>query len=194
MSQTPFFNLDWGLLITGIAVFFARVIDVTMGTLRTISIVNGRTKTAFALGFVEISVWIYVISHVLDKIMNRPVLGLFYALGFSTGNAVGIMVERRIAFGSIALRAIVPGCGKNVADKLRNTGYMVTTFAGEGLAGPVTELYIVCRKKDSADIVGKIKETAPKAFFITEQAYVMKRELQPFMQQPTGWRAILKKK
>ena len=46
--------LDTETLLTGIFIFLARVADVTLGTVRTMSIVQGRTKMAFLLGFVEI--------------------------------------------------------------------------------------------------------------------------------------------
>jgi len=94
-------GMDLSTLLTGILVFLARVADVSMGTMRTISIVRGRTKTAFVLGFVEISLWLVVIAAVLASISSRPILGIFYALGFSTGNVAGILLERRIAFGQV---------------------------------------------------------------------------------------------
>ena len=42
--------------LLGVLIFFARIIDVSVGTLRTISIVQGRTKVAFFLAFIETSV------------------------------------------------------------------------------------------------------------------------------------------
>ena len=90
-------GLDLTTIITGILLFFARVVDVSMGTIRTISIVHGRTKMAFFLGFLEIGMWLAVISAVVSKIYERPILGIFYALGFSTGSVVGILIEKKLA-------------------------------------------------------------------------------------------------
>ena len=95
-------TFDLSTLGLGILIFLARVADVTLGTVRTMSIVQGRTKMSFFLGFVEISMWLAVISAVISKIATSPILGFFYALGFSTGNVVGIMIERKLAFGNIA--------------------------------------------------------------------------------------------
>lgn len=187
-------GLDFGTILAGILIFLARVADVTLGTLRTISIVHGRTKAAFLLGFLEISVWLVVIAAVLNKIMSRPILGIFYALGFSAGNVVGIMLERRMAFGHTVLRVISPRDGKKMAQKIRESGYAVTTFEGEGMAGPVTELYVVCRRRDLKNIIPIVKSIAPDAFYITEQAGSVSKVYRPFMPPPTGWRAILKKK
>lgn len=187
-------GFDFWTLLTGVLVFLARIGDVSLGTMRTISIVYGRTKVAFFLGFVEVSVWLVVITAVINRIMTKPILGIFYALGFATGNVVGIMLERRLAFGNIVLRVISPQSGKKMARLLRKMGYAVTTFEGQGMTGPVNMLYIVSRRKDLKDIMSTIMEIDPDAFYITEQAGVVSRIYRPFMPQRTGWRAILKKK
>ena len=85
--------------LLGILVFLARIVDVSVGTLRTISIIQGRSKVAFVLAFIETTVWLLVLSAVLPQVMNSPILGVFYAFGFATGNVVGIMVEKRLGNG-----------------------------------------------------------------------------------------------
>jgi uncharacterized protein YebE (UPF0316 family) len=187
-------GLDAVTLLTGVLVFLARVTDVTMGTMRTISIVQGRTKTAFILGFFEVSMWLVVISMVVQRILEKPILGVFYALGFSTGNVVGIMLERRLGFGHMTLRIISPHRGREIADELRASGFAVTIFKGEGLTGPVILLYVVCRRKDLHHILPIVKKIDPDSFHITEQAGDVSKVCAPFAQQPTGWRAVFKKK
>jgi uncharacterized protein YebE (UPF0316 family) len=193
-------SLDLFTILTGLAVFFARVVDVTLGTVRTLSIVHGRTKLAFFLGFVEISIWLVVISTVVQKIAEEPVLGVFYALGFASGNVVGIWLERKLAHGNLILRVIIQGdAGKEVAGMLRQEGYGVTTFQGEGGSGPVTELYIVCRRRDLKGIMRLIRTRDPDPFYVTELAGEVNRVIRPSMYRPlltrpTGWRSIGKRK
>jgi len=119
-------GLDLATLITGVLVFFARIIDVSLGTIRTLYIVRGRMGIAFFLGLLEISMWLVVISAVIKQIADKPVLGVFYALGFSTGNVVGIILERRIASGNLVLRVFVKGMGRRMAESIRRKGYPVT--------------------------------------------------------------------
>jgi uncharacterized protein YebE (UPF0316 family) len=188
------FGFDVSTLLMGGVIFLARVTDVTLGTVRTISIVHGRTKTAFILGFFEVSMWLVVISMVVQKIVEKPILGVFYALGFSTGNVVGIMLERRLGFGHMTLRIISPNRGKDMADELRGARYGVTIFKGEGLTGPVTLLYVVCRRRDLHHILSIVNKIDPDSFHITEQAGDVSKVCAPFAQLPTGWRAIFKKK
>jgi uncharacterized protein YebE (UPF0316 family) len=188
-------GFDLATLLLGIVIFLARVTDVSMGTMRTISIVQGRTRIAFLLGFIEVSMWLVVISAVIHRIAEKPILGVFYALGFSTGNVVGIVLERRIAFGHIILRIISPQGGKEIAEKIRKTGHAVTTFQGEGLSGPVTMLYVVCPRKEQNDVVQMVRSIEPDAFYTVDIAGNVSKIYRPYCsQQPTGWRAIFKKK
>ncbi|HSP41904.1 MAG TPA: DUF5698 domain-containing protein, partial [Luteolibacter sp.] len=99
--------MDWlTSLGVGVLIMLARMVDVTIGTLRVISVIDGRMKTSFLLGFVEVVVWLSVISVTLGMIQENPWLGLFFALGFSLGNVLGIVVEQRIPLGNLTLRAV----------------------------------------------------------------------------------------
>ncbi|MBU0994297.1 MAG: DUF2179 domain-containing protein [Proteobacteria bacterium] len=186
--------MEINTLLTGLIIFFARICDVSIGTVRTIITVQGRTVLAFFLGFVEVVLWILIVSTVVNKINDSPILILFYAFGFSTGNVVGILVERRLAFGIMILRIISKKSGHELADVLRKKGQPVTIFTGEGMQGPVIELYVVCRRRDLKWMLPLIREKDPDAFYITEAARDVSKVLLPFAQPRTGWRAILKKK
>ncbi len=187
--------MDVSTLLLGIAVFLARVTDVTLGTVRTISIVHGRTKVAFLLGFLEISLWLIVVAKVLQKVTQEPLLTIFYALGFATGNVVGIYIERRLAFGYSVLRIILPQHDTLMSATLRENGYAVTTFTGQGKNGPVTMLIIVCMRKQLKDILATVKDISPDAFYIIEPASSVSKLYQPsLMESGTGWQAIFKKK
>ena len=62
------------ILITGLVIFFARICDVAIGTIRTIVTVQGRTVIAFVLAVFEIVIWITVASTVITQIKDRPAL------------------------------------------------------------------------------------------------------------------------
>lgn len=188
----PYFTIP--VILTGTAIFFARIVDVSLGTLRTISIIQGRTWVSFWLGFVEILVWLWVISTVIPQVREIPILAIFYAFGFACGNMVGIRIEKWLAFGHIIIRVISKQFYKEMAGAIRQAGFGVTTFQGEGMSGPVIELYIVCRRKYLREIVGIVRSIEPDAFYITEQAGEVSKIYRPILSPVTGWRAILKKK
>jgi uncharacterized protein YebE (UPF0316 family) len=180
--------------ILGILVFLARIVDVSVGTLRTISIIQGRTKVAFFLAFIETSVWLLVLSAVLPKVMESPLLGLFYAFGFATGNVVGILFEKRLAMGYTNFRIITNRFAKEITNSLREKGFAVTNFEGEGKDGKVTEIYVVSDRKNLPALIKIVKEIEPDAFYIAEQAGIVSKIRRPTMVPATGWRGIQKKK
>lgn len=87
-------------------IFFARMIDVTLMTLRIIFVSRGKRYLAPLLGFVEVFIWIAVVSQVIRG-ANNLVAYLAYAAGFAAGNYVGIYIENRLAIGTLVVRAIV---------------------------------------------------------------------------------------
>lgn len=180
--------------LVGILIFLARIIDVSVGTLRTISIVQGRTKVAFFLAFIETSVWLIVLSQVLPKVMHTPLLGVFYAFGFASGNVVGILVEKRLAMGYTNFRVITTKFAKEITNSLREKGFAVTNFEGEGKDGKVTEIYVVSDRKNLPALIKVVKEIEPDAFYIAEQAGIVSKIRRPTMVPATGWRAVQKKK
>jgi uncharacterized protein YebE (UPF0316 family) len=205
--------MDQSILLTGILIFVARVLDVSFGTMRTIATVQGRMVVAFVLGIFEIVLWVTVVGAVINSLSDNPILLAFYALGFATGNVVGIMVEKKIALGPVILKLIVEERNKEqMIDMFENLFLDVTTFSGMGRKGPVAELYTVCRRKDLKYIFPRLREVDPNAFFVTEQARdvsampkpingslpgskpSMNGTLKPITAPLTGWRAVLKKK
>lgn len=182
---------DWHY---GFIVFAARVVDVSLGTLRTIAVVHGRTLMSFWLGFFESGIWLLVVAGIVQTVTQQPALGVIYALGFATGNLVGIKVEKLIAMGHLILRVISNNDPGRLATAMREQGYAVTAFSGEGYNGPVTELYIVCRRRDLNQLLKTVTTMEPRAFYVTEQAGSVSNIYRPIMQPVTGWRAVLKKK
>ncbi|BDQ34737.1 DUF2179 domain-containing protein [Pseudodesulfovibrio portus] len=166
---------DPEIITTGFIIFFARICDVSIGTVRVITTIQGRTAIAFCLAFFEIIIWLTVASTVINQISEKPLLVIFYAFGFATGNVVGILVERRLAFGTKILRIITPDKGHAIAVHLRNKGQPVTIYEGEGMHGTVYELYIACQRRDLKWILPEVRRIDPKLFYVIEQARDMSK-------------------
>lgn len=163
------FALSISTLLTGLAVFGARILDVSLGTMRTITIVQGRLKTSFILAFFEVAIWLAIISVVLAKVQKAPVVGIFYALGYATGTVVGIAIEKKMALGQIVIRTMVAARGEETARALRDAGFGVTTFFGYGMNGVVTEILVAGLRKEAKQILSIIKKFEPNPFYILEQ-------------------------
>lgn len=185
--------MNTSTILLGTAVFFARILDVSLGTLRIMSIVQGRRWIAFWLGFFEVAIWLTVISTLVEKISSSPILIFFYAFGFASGNMMGIFLEQRLAFGTVVLR-IFSKEAINLATHLRSLGYPVTIFQGEGMKGPVMQLTIVCRRKMIPQLRTEIQTFDPDTFFTIESVGTVNKLFSPSTLPPTGWRSRFKKK
>ena len=185
--------IDIGTLLTGLLIFSARIGDVSIGTIRIIVTVQGRSIHWYFLEIFEHLIWITVIGVVIHKLETQPILAVFYAFGYATGNVVGIAVERKLAFGFMVLRVFTRTAGKQLANRLRGQGQPVTVFRGEGMNGPVDELYIACRRRDLKKILNTVNQEDLDAFYITEMARDVGKAARVTGFSPAGWRSVLKK-
>lgn len=182
------------VLLTGLFIFFARILDVSIGTIRTIMTVQGRTLISFILALFEITIWVLVASTVINQLKEQPIFIVFYAFGYASGNVIGITVEKKLAFGIIILKLLTRTAGQEIADFLRSKGQPVTVFIGEGMRGPVCELYIACRRRDLKWILPEVKQFDQNVFYIIEQARDISRVLKPVYSPLGGWRSESKRK
>ena len=179
----------WGVAL---AIFAMRAFDVTLGTVRTIAVVHGHTRSAVVLGFIEISVWITAVSEAVVRVGETPMLVLAFAAGFAVGNAVGINLERRLAIGSSIVRLITAQRGEHVADAINDIGTMVTTFSGTSHSGDRSLVYALCPRRRLPELLAAAQAVDRDVFYAVER-FAETGEPTPTV-QPTGWRATFKKK
>ena len=87
-------------LLGYLLIFLAKCADVTLATVRTIFVVKGKKKLAFFVGIFEILIYLFAMDKVLGD-MGDIYKVISYALGFATGNVVGITMEEKLAIGLI---------------------------------------------------------------------------------------------
>jgi uncharacterized protein YebE (UPF0316 family) len=155
-------------VVLPIVIFFARVADVTLGTLRIIFISRGRRHLAPVLGFFEVLIWIVVIGQIVQN-LHSITSYLAYAAGFATGNYVGMVIEDRLAIGTLILRVIVPHDAERLRAQLTGAGYGVTRVDAVGAKGQVALLYTVIARVDYPTVIGIINQAHPEAFVTAEE-------------------------
>jgi uncharacterized protein YebE (UPF0316 family) len=147
------------------AIFFARLTDVSMGTVRQILIYRGKRKVASFSAFFEIMIWIIAVSRVINQFSIDKFYYIFaYALGFASGNYLGSYIEEKIALGYL-FAYIVPKRTSELVHKLREAGFGVTVIHGLGSLGAHPVYNILFRRKDGQKLVDIIKEHDPDAFY-----------------------------
>ena len=116
------------VFVTFWLIVLARITDVSLDTIRTVSVIQGRRAFAAVLGFFEAVVYICAIAKVLLN-MNQPVYAVAYVLGFAAGTYLGMVIEQRLAFGR-QLVFLLTAKGTELAKVLRAGDYRVAEIKG----------------------------------------------------------------
>jgi uncharacterized protein YebE (UPF0316 family) len=156
-------------IVGGLLIFVARVLNVSMATVRTLLSMRGQKRLATLIGFFESLVFILAISKALQDVGNIwNVLG--YSGGFAAGTLLGMIIEERLAFGYAAVQVISQLSGQQIAAALRQAGYGVTQVVGEGLSGRVHVVTTVANRRDIPAIMELISSVDSTAFITVDDA------------------------
>ena len=165
----PLANFDWYVWVgLPLLIFLARVFDVTLGTLRIIFTSRGLRNLAPVLGFVETFVWIIAVSSLVKHAQN-VVAYVGYAGGFAMGTFVGMLIENRLAMGTLTIRAIIRRDPKELIESLHNAGFGVTAVDGRGSTGEVKIIYSTVKRADLPVIIDIFHQILPGAFLSVEE-------------------------
>ncbi len=174
-------------IVLPLLIFFARVADVSLGTIRIIFISKGFKLLSFVVGFFEVLIWILAISQIFSDLTN-PWLILAYALGFATGNYVGICLDEKISIGNSMIRIIIRKNSKKLIGELKKKGYQMTVIDGQSgdQETGVKMILMVVRRKEIKKIFELIKKINPKAFFTVEDIRSTRKTQHELLKQKGG--------
>ncbi|MDF1559503.1 MAG: DUF2179 domain-containing protein [Bacteroidales bacterium] len=157
-------------------IFLARIIDVSLGTLRIIFVTKGMKRVAPFVGFFEILIWLLAISRIMQDLDNW-VSYIAYAAGFATGNFVGMYIEERLAIGHEMIRVITRKDATALIADLRGGGYGVTSVSAWGIEGDVAVIYIIAKRSMIKNVLDKINHFNPHALYTVEAIKYVNREI-----------------
>lgn len=170
-------------------IFLARIIDVSMGTIRVIFIARGMRLLAPLLGFFEVLVWLLAIGQIMQNLTNF-VSYLAYASGFSLGTFVGIIIENRLSLGVALLRIITQRDAAELIDWLKSEHYGVTVVPAQGAKGPVKIIFTVLKRRDIAAVARRIEQLNPSAFYSIEDVRFVSEGVFPLPKARAQWLSL----
>lgn len=145
-------------------IFFAKMVEVALATLRLVLVNRGEKLKGAFIGFFEVLLWVIVISNVLNGLSEAPLKLIIYCLAFATGNYLGVVIENKLAIGTACIQAVIgPDKKEELSEALRAKGFGVTNLVGEGKDGPVDVLMIYLKRKCLNEASAQIREFCPKA-------------------------------
>lgn len=185
----------WKWVMLPVLIFCARVVDVSIGTVRIIFIAKGMRFWAPFLGFFEVLIWLIAISQIMQNLSN-PATYLAYAFGFAMGNYVGMSIEHKLAMGLAMIRVITNRDATELLEHLRGKDFSVTDVAAEGNRGPVKVLFSIIKRKEIPGMVNVIQQFNPHAFYTIEDiSFVSEGKMPSFRERKKLWDFIgLKRK
>ena len=179
-----------------LVIFVAEVCVVTVGTLRIIFVSRGQKVAAPILGFFEILTWLFAIGQTM-KNLDDPTCGLAFALGFTLGNYLGILIEGRLAMGTVIVRIITARDAGDLVEQLRAADFGVTCVEGQGAKGKVQIVMTVVKRKQLGEVVALIEQYQPHAFYAVDDVQSASQGIFPSAKDrpgllPTPLRGALK--
>ncbi len=157
-------------------IFVARILDVSLGTLRIIFVTKGMRSVAPFVGFFEVLIWLLAISRIMQDLDNWACY-IAYAAGFATGNFVGMLIEEKLAIGHEMIRVITRKDATNLIGELRAKGYGVTSVRAEGIEGDVAVIYIIARRSMIKTVLDDINSFNPRALYTVESIKYVNKEI-----------------
>lgn len=186
MDIVTFFHSEiFKLFILPFAIFFARIFDVTLDTLRIIYVSRGLKFLAAQIGFFEVLIWLLAISQIISNLTN-PFLYIAYAGGFAMGNYIGISIEEKMAIGTVVIRVITQKDATKLIEVLKTEGYGVTYVDAQGALGPVKIIFTIVKRKDVFFVLKIIKQFNPLAFFTIEDIRSVRQGIFPIVRKTAG--------
>jgi uncharacterized protein YebE (UPF0316 family) len=167
-------------IVIPLLIMMARVIDVSLDTIRVIMVAKGFSKYAPFIGFFQVLIWIITITRIMAHLeIWTAYVG--YAAGFALGTWVGMKLEVKLALGYELIRVITGADASSLIRELTGKGFHITYVPGEGRDGKVGILFIVERRKAIREVINLIKQYNPNAFYTVEDVRFMSSNGHPVL-------------
>lgn len=153
-------------LISCFEVFFGRILDVGIGSVRTIYLVKQKNLIACILAFIEIIIWFLIARQILtDKEINIFVV-LSYAAGYASGTYIGGIINKYLVRGTLTAMIITSSDKRAMLEALRESNYGVTIIP---LEDNKVMFLIEFKKRNLKRLKDTVKRIDRNAFIIVNE-------------------------
>jgi uncharacterized protein YebE (UPF0316 family) len=164
-------------------IFFARILDVSIGTVRIIFVAKGYRLIAPILGFFEVLIWTVAVGQIMQNLDNTFYY-IAFALGFASGTYIGMVIEDMLSIGMVIVRVITKYDAAELEEHLMEQNYQLTSLNGQGLFGDVKVIFMVLPRQKLGKLIRIIKEYNPNAFYSVEDIRLVKEGAFPKTTEP----------
>lgn len=176
--ETMFDSGVFNWVILPLLIFCARILDVSLGTIRISFVSKGLKYVASLVGFVEVIIWLLAIRVIMQN-LNNAVCYIAYGAGFAMGTFIGLQIEKKLALGNAIIRIVTQKDAAELINSLRSQGFGVTSLDAEGAEGKVNVLYVIIKRHDFPSVATAIERYNPNAFYTLEDLKLVSRGIFP---------------
>ena len=154
-------------ILVCLLVCVAKIVEITIQSLKTCMMVKGQRLKAAALGFVECTNWGLVISTLIGTLGDNILLLVFYCAGYATGLFLGSTLESKIALGTSNLELIASDeSTAKITAYLKENGRGYTVFSGQGSKEKMNMIFVVLPRKDTPKTLKEIRKACDGKVFV----------------------------
>ena len=144
-------------------IFIARILDVSIGVIRTVELVKDNTYRAVVLAFFEVLIWFLIAKEAVTTNELNILVAVFYSLGYATGTLLGSYLSKILIRGSVGVQVISSIINNKNIEKIKKEGFGVSSLR---LDNNKRMLIIEVNKKKLKRLI-KIIQTIDSKSFIT---------------------------
>lgn len=145
----------------------AKIVEITIQSLKTCMMVKGQRLKSAGLGFVECTIWGLVISTIIGTLGDNLFLLLFYCVGYATGLFLGSTIENKIALGTSNLQLIANDKStEKIIGYLKANDRGYTVFEGRGSIDKMNMIFIVLPRKETVRTLKDIRQACDNKVFV----------------------------
>ncbi len=158
------------MLLLCAKIFFARILDVSLGTVRTILLVKSKRLEASIVAFVEVIIWFLIVKEAIALASDSPWIIVAYAGGFTAGTYIGSILSDKYIEGSFTVQVICPR-NENLIELIRNSGFGITVVdvKGRDRKDKKVMMFIEIDKHDYPVLERIIKTIEENAFIVVNE-------------------------
>jgi len=155
------------LVFLCIKIFFARIVDVSIGTVRTVIMVRGKILVAASLAFIEVMIWFMVAREALMTDINSIFIPVSYALGYATGTSIGTYISKNFLKCIRGVEIITKNNQLELIKAIKANGYAVSVMDLKGNKNG----FLLCEvsNKKEKKLINLVKKYDPNAFIIVNE-------------------------
>lgn len=151
-------------------IFLARIVDVSLGTVRTIMVVKGKNVYAALVGFLEVTIWFLIVKDALNNDFNSPWIVISYAAGFASGTCLGGLISSRFIKSKLNVQIIIDSEKNDLINILRDNGFAVSVVSAKGYNDSNKLLLLVEIDNTRLEVLEElVKNYDKKAFIIVNE-------------------------